>query len=192
VSEAGTTRRQLLARSVAAGGVAGALLAAPADATTEPDRELLVPLVGTEMLAVLVYGRAIASGLLSPVGEQLGRELLAQEQAHLAAISRRLTRLGGTPPPPLTKVSDAEKVLSAHRIPGSLSDLHDEHDTIILLAEVEFLLEDTYRSAISKLSDPGAIGLCAATMAAEAQHGVALSELLHPGDVKKAVPSPFV
>jgi hypothetical protein len=144
------------------------------------------------MVAVLAYEQAIASRLLSRAGERLAASLLAHERVHVAQLRAALIRLGGTPPQPPASLSEADQVLSANRITISLKHLHDAHDTIILLAEVEFLLEDSFRHAISRLRDPRASLLCLRTMAVEAQHGVALSELLHPGDVKKAVPSSFV
>jgi hypothetical protein len=82
-------------------------------------------------------------------------------------------------------------VLSASGISG-LAHVRNAHDWIILLSGVELLLEASYREAIMKLRDRSALRLCVAVMATEAQHGVALSELLHPGDVKKAVPSSYV
>ncbi len=192
-----STRRELLARGLA-GGAAGALgvaalnSAAPgAQAAATGDPELLVGLVGIETLAVFVYRHALASGVLSPAGERLARKVLGQEHAHLRAMRAELARVGGTPAPPIGRLTDAERVLSAHSIPG-LTDLHDEHDCIILLARVEWLLEGTYLTAISKLHDLRALRLCAQVTASEGQHGVALSELLHPGDVNKAVPSAFV
>lgn len=162
-----------------------------APAAQPSDAELVVPLVGTEMVARLAYQQAIAAGLLSAAGIRLARELLSHEQAHLAALTAELKRLGGTPPKPLSGVAEADKVLSASGIPG-LAHVRNAHDWIILLSGVELLLEASYREAIMKLRDRSALRLCAAVMATEAQHGVALSELLHPGDVKKAVPSSYV
>jgi hypothetical protein len=45
---------------------------------------------------------------------------------------------------------------------------------------------------MSKLKDLALAHLCAAILAAEAQHYTALAGLLHPGDINKAVPGPFV
>ena len=186
------TRRELLLRGVGAG--AAIVLLSPGTAaadTKQSDPELLVPLVGTEMVAVLAYQRAIAAGLLSPAGVKLARQFLSHEQAHLAALQAELKRLGGTPPTPLSGIAEADKVLTASRIPG-LAHVHSAHDWIILLSGVELLLEGSYRDAMGKLVDGRSLELCSQVMANEAQHGVALSELLHPGDVKKAVPSSFV
>jgi hypothetical protein len=118
--------------------------------------------------------------------------MLDQEHAHIAALSTELVRLGGTPPQPLSRVADADKVLAAHQIPGSLGQLHNEHDVIILLARIEWLLEGAHYGAISKLQGARLLRLSGEVMATEAQHASMLSELLHPGDVIKAVPSPFV
>lgn len=163
-----------------------------AAADTQPtDPVLVAGLVGVEMVAALAYARALSAGLLSPAGVKLCRELLSQEHAHLEAVKAELTRLGGSPPKPLNGVAEADKVLSASRVPA-LVHVRNAHDWIILLSGVELMLEAFYRDAIMKLRTARAIRLCVEVMAAEAQHGVALSELLHPGDVKKAVPSSYV
>jgi hypothetical protein len=186
------TRRELLRRGLAAGTLAGLASPSTAAADTQPsDSELVAGLVGVEMVAALAYQRALAAGLLPPAGVKLGRELLSQEQAHLEAVKAELTRLGGTPPKPLSGVAEADKVLTASRVPA-LAHVRNAHDWIILLSGVELMLEGFYRDAIMKLRTARAVQLCVEVMATEAQHGVALSELLHPGDVKKAVPSSYV
>jgi Ferritin-like domain len=190
----GGTRRQLLGGGLALGStvaLAGSLLN-PHAAVAANDAQLLVPLVGSESLAAFTYGQVLDAGMLSPRGERLTQRLLAQEQQHLETLVRELKRQGGTAPAPIVSVSDADRVLTARRVPGSLADLHNEHDTIILLARIEWLLEGAYYAAISKLRDPRLLRLSAQVMANEAQHGTMLSELLHPGDVNKAVPSSYV
>jgi hypothetical protein len=192
VAASGTTRRELLQRGIAAGAAIELISPGIAGADPQPsDPDLVLPLAGVEMVAALAYQRAIAAGLLSPAGGRLARELLGQEQAHLAAVKAELKRLGGTPPKSLSGVAEADKVLTASRVPG-LAHVRDAHDWIILLSGVELMLEGYYRDAIMKLRNPRTVRLCIEVMATEAQHGVALSELLHPGDVKKAVPASFV
>lgn len=188
------TRRQLLQEGALAASlpVAASLLEPDVAGATSPDSELLIPLIGTELLAAYIYQRALEAGLLSPRGNRLAARLLAQEHQHLARLSAELRQRGGTPPAPITNAADADRVLAAHRSPGVRASLHNEHDTIILLARVEWLLEGAYYTAIGKLQDPRLLRLSGQIMANEAQHGTMLSELLHPGDVNKAVPSPNV
>src|SRR5947209_8144719 len=125
------------------------------------------------VVAVLGYQRAIAGGMLGPAGMRLARELLFHEQAHLAAVTDELKRLGGTPPKPLSGITEADKVLTASRVP-SLQHVRNAHDWIILLSGLELVLEAYYRDAIAKLRSSATVRLCVEVMAAEAQHGVAL------------------
>jgi hypothetical protein len=195
----GQTRRETLRRVfalVAAGSSAGALASAAgggvAHAAKAGDAAALLPVVGTEMLAAFVYQQVLDSGVFPPHIQKVTDDILNQEQMHITTLSAELVRLGGAPPEPFSKVSDADKVLVAHRFPGGLGPLRNEHDCIILLARIEWLLEGAHLEAISKLQNQRVLTLCSQVLANEAQHGTVLSELLHPGDVDKAVPAPFV
>jgi hypothetical protein len=198
-ADSAPTRRDILRRAfalAAAGSTGGALTAAAgagiAGAAPMTNSALLVPVVFTEMLGAFVYQQVLDAGVFTPHIERATQGILDQEQMHITTLSAELVRLGGTPPEPFSKVSDADKVLIAHRIPGGLGPLRNEHDCIILLARIEWLLEGAHYAAISKLQSAKALRLCSQVLANEAQHGTLLSELLHPGDVNKAVPSPFV
>lgn len=193
------TRRELIRRGlvlVAAGSSAGALASAAgggtAEAATASDAAALLPVVGTEMLAAFVYQQVLDSGVFPPHVQRVTDDILNQEQMHITTLSAELVRLGGTPPEPFSRVSDANKVLVAHRFPDGIGPLRNEHDCILLLARIEWLLEGAHLEAISKLQNHRVLRLCAQVLANEAQHGTMLSELLHPGDVDKAVPGPFV
>jgi hypothetical protein len=193
------TRRELLRRGVAlaaagtgTGALASAAGAGVAQATRGSDASALLPVVGTEMLAGFVYQQVLDAGVFPPHVQKVTDDILNQEQMHIITLSAELVRLGGTPPVPFSRVSDADKVLVAHGFPGGLGPLRNEHDCIILLARIEWLLEGAHLEAISKLQNQRVLQLCAKVLANEAQHGTVLSELLHPGDVNKAVPSPFV
>jgi hypothetical protein len=195
------TRRELIRRGLALGaaastcGAAGLLLGpgrAGAAATGATDAELLVPVIGNELLAAFGYQQVLAARLLSPRGNRLAERILGQEQEHIAALTRELTRLGGTPPAPISSVGEANTVLSAHQVPLRLGALHDAHDAILLLSRFELMLEGAYIHAIKQFRAAGLLRLGGQIIANEAQHGTMLSELLHPGDVEKAVPSPNV
>jgi Ferritin-like domain len=189
------TRRELVRHSFVLGAAsacaATGLLAGPeqAQAAAASDAELLVPLIGNELLAAFGYQQILNSQLLSPRGDRLAQRVLEQEQQHITALTRELTRRHGTPPPPISSVSEADRVLTARQVPETLANLHNAHDAILLLSRFELMLEGAYISAIKMFRSPQLLRLSGQIIANEAQHGTMLSELLHPGDVNKAVPS---
>jgi Ferritin-like domain len=182
----------LLAAGSSAGALASVGVTGIAQAAKAADAAALLPVVGTEMLGAFVYQQVLDSGVFPPHVQKVTEDILNQEQMHITTLSAELVRLGGTPPEPFSRVSDADKVLVAHRFPGGLGPLRNEHDCIILLARIEWMLEGAHLEAISKLQSQRLLKLCSQVVANEAQHGTVLSELLHPGDVDKAVPAPFV
>lgn len=193
------TRRQLIKGGFsisAAGtafGTAGLLVGAgQADAEVMTDAQLLVPLIGTEMLAAFGYQQILSARLLSPRGNRLAQRLMGQEHEHLTALSGELQRLAGTPPTPITTVAEADRILTGRQSPQTIESVHNEHDAIILLARLEWMLEGAYIAAIKQLQAPRLLRLSGQILANEGQHATMLSELLHPGDVNKAVPSPNV
>lgn len=192
----GLTRREVVRRGMVLGPAASACAAAgllwrpePTEAAAATDAELLIPLIGTEVLAAFGYQQVLNAQLLSARGDRLAQRILDQEQEHIATLTRELTRRGGTPPAPIASVGEADKVLSANQVPESLANLHSAHDAILLLSRFELMLEGTYINAIKKFHSPRLLRLSGQIIANEAQHGTMLSELLHPGDVEKAVPS---
>jgi hypothetical protein len=190
-----TTRRELMCAVLAGGaiGAGAALSGAPgAIAQGQTDGELVGTLLGGEMLAVFVYAQAVHSGLLTPDSERLARHVLGHERAHARVLGVALSELGGTPPPRLRSVSDADKLLAASNIAISLTQLRTEPDFLRLLIHVEIVLERSYYVAVAKLQDTGLQRDAAQVLAAEAQHATALIELLFPGDVTKSVPESFV
>lgn len=189
-----STRREVIRQGLAVGAAASTsavagMLIEPGRAAAAGDADALVPLVGTELLAAFGYKQVLDAHVLSRRGDRLARRILSQEHAHIATLTRELTRLGGTPPPPVTSVAAADKVLSAAGVSQRLGDLHSAHDAILLLSRFELLLEAAYIQAIKEFQSAQLLRLGGQIIANEAQHGTMLSELLHPGDVKKAVPS---
>ena len=73
-----------------------------------------------------------------------------------------------------------------------LASLHSEEDCLRLLEQVESLAQGAYYVSMSKFADVKLARTCASILGAEAQHYTALAGLLHPGDINKAVPGPFV
>jgi hypothetical protein len=188
-----STRRQLLQGTLAAPVVGATLLCASAAAApAQTDADLVSTLLGTEMLAVFVYGHLIHSSILPSDRQRLARHLLGHERAHAHALSAALERLGGTPPPPLTSVNDADKLLAASTITGSLSQLRSADDAVRLLIRLEVALQRGYYVAMSGLQDTELQHTAAQILATEAQHSTTLVEALFPGDPVKAVPESFV
>jgi hypothetical protein len=193
----GHTRRELVRRGLAVGGAgATALLldAARGEAQAPPmsDAQLLIPVIGTELLASYGYQQVLQLQLLSPLGDRLAQRLLDQEQEHITALTGELASLGHTPPPPIASISEADQVLAARQVPERLSNLHTAHDAILLLSRFELMLEGAYIQAIKDFQSTRLLRLGGQILANEGQHGTMLSELLHPGDVNKAVPAPNV
>lgn len=190
----GHTRRELVGRGIAVGGAgAAAMLLDPtrAAAQTAPtsDAQLLVPLIGTELLAAFGYQQVLSLQLLSPRGDRLAQKILDQEQQHITALTTELARRGHVPPPPIANVGQADTVLAARQVPERLDDLQDSHDAILLLSRFELMLEGAYIQAIKNFQSTRLLRLGGQILANEGQHGTMLSELLHPGDVNKAVPA---
>lgn len=178
----------------AAGSVAAAGLgAAPAPAAPpQSDAELLRAIMSVELLVVFSYGQVLTSGKLSPGSERVIRQLFDHEQTHVDLLTEVLQKLGQQPPSPPASVSAADAELSVLHGSARLASLHSEQDCLRLLEQVESLAQGAYYVSMSKLADVKLAQICASILGAEAQHYTALAGLLHPGDINKAVPGPFV
>jgi ferritin-like protein len=192
----GITRRGLLACGVA-GGIGAALgsFGQPEGAAAdipESDAQLLADLLAVEMLAVAVYQHVLATTLLSPRAQTVARKVLGQERAHAAAMGAELARLGQTPPVPPSDERQIAQQLSQRHVSRSLTDLHNEHDALDLLLDVEGVAEGAYYAAMSKLHRTPLIQLAAEILASEAQHEAVLGELRRGKDFSRAAPYAFV
>jgi Ferritin-like domain len=195
VPGAAATRRDLMRLALSAGAAAtgaGLLDAPSAVALASTDADLVKALLGTEHLAVFVYGHTVHSGVLTPDAQRLARRLLGQERAHARSMAVMLRRSGGTSPPSLTSVGDADKLLAASGIQQSLTQLRSQDDFLQLLIHLEIVLERSYYASMSKVLDSTLQVTVAQVLASEAQHATVLTELLLPGQVEKAVPEAFV
>jgi Ferritin-like domain len=191
------TRRELIASGVAVatiGSVGGVLLGAgPATAAPpQTDADLLRTILSVELLAVFSYGQVLSSGKLSGDSDAVVRQLLGYEQAHIDILTAAIGKLGQQPPAAPADVAAADAELSVLHSGSSLASLNSEQDCLRLLIGVEGLTEGAYYVSISKFADPQLARTGASILAAEAQHWTALSGLLHPGDINKAVPGSFV
>jgi Ferritin-like domain len=204
------TRRQLVAGAVAAAGsgaaaVAGAGAAAVAGVAgvavvADPaladapvtDAQALSKTLEVERLMVLAYRRVLASGTLAPNIERALAPYLTHEIQHAAAVAGALGAMGVSATVVPLDLRAAGDLLSKHNIPGSLTDLHSEKDSMRLLVDLESVAEGVYFTALKTLTTTALQRLAAQIMACEAQHWTAVSGLRNPGEYVKAVPWPFV
>jgi ferritin-like protein len=198
----GSSRVQLTRRDLLAGTAAGAglwaigvtTLGAEQAEAAEPqtDAELIRAIVSVELLVVFCYEQVLSSGKLSAESEHLIRQLLGHEHTHVDVLSAALEELGQEPPDPPASVTDADAELSVLHGSARLASLQSEQDCLRLLEQVESLAQGAYYVSMSKLADVKLARTCASILGAEAQHYTAVAGLLHPGDINKAVPGPFV
>jgi hypothetical protein len=190
------TRRQLLGgaiTAVAAGSIAGAMLdASEAVAAAETDQDLLRAILSVELLLVFCYQQVLQSETLSPEAEPAILHILGHEQTHIDVMTDELAKFGQPAPPPPDSVADANGELDALHASGSLNALHSQQDSLRMLEEVEELAQGAYYQSITKLTDARLARVCASILAAEGQHYTVLGNLLHPGEIDKAVPSAYV
>jgi hypothetical protein len=186
-----TTRRGLIA--------AAALLyasdttrALAADSPPKSDPQLLRELMALELLLATVYRRVLATELLSPRVQRVAHRVLEQEHVHARTVLRELSKLGGTPAPPLSRSDAIDNALHDLKVSASIEELHNEHDCVHLLLDLEAGAEGAYYKAISELRSLELTQMAVQILANEAEHQTALSEARRPGDASQAVPTSFV
>jgi hypothetical protein len=169
-------RRDLIRRGLGIGGAVVVASSIPllwsvrtAFAAGGPDADILVAAIRLERIAVLAYGVAIDSTLLTPAFAQVARRFKAHEQAHADVLTTALTDLGGTPPPD-PEVTDIDGVVKG------IGDLRSQADVARFAIELELAAVAAYHDAQSKLIDAKLLQTAAAIMANEAQHLVVLRE----------------
>jgi hypothetical protein len=182
-------RRQLLVGSIATAGIGGA---ATAVARTEGDGELIAATLAVEEVVLFAYRYVLGSARLSAASGRVVVQLYAQERQHAGLLTAQLRHLGGPIPAGPSTVSAADKALAARHATHSLAVIHDEHGALDALLSVEAVAEGAYFTAISKLSEPVLLRLCAQIMGNEAQHASALGDLRYRGDITRAIPDAFV
>lgn len=183
------TRRELLGAAAAVAVCAGlsaqpALAATPAD-----DHQILVTVLGIELLLVWSYERVLGHGTIGGAAHQAVARILEQEHQHVNAVQ---AAAGGTPASVPITLAAAERELARHHVGASPRDLGTQHDCLRLLVDVESVAEGAWFTAIGQLADPRLAATGAAIMASEAQHWTVLSGFSHHDDPKIVVPYPFV
>ncbi len=189
------TRRQLIARGVAAGATsalaASWLSSTAALAGGEPDSELIAKTLSVQQLEVFAYRRVLASSRLDPQAGALLGHLLTLEVRHAAALTAQLARLGGVVPSGPADVAAADRELARYPVSGRLAGTRSQRDALRLLIDLESVAEGSCYAAIVDLRDARVARLVAEVMASEAQQWTLLDQLQH-NDVLRAVPGPFV
>jgi rubrerythrin len=181
-------RRDLLRRGFTLGGAAIAASAIPllwsvrsAFADAGADGTIVANAINLERVAVIAYGRAIDSGLLSPAMLRIVRRFRDHERAHADALTTALTDLGGSPPPPPKGLADVDKVVKG------LGDVTSQADVVNFAIELETAAFAAYYDAQAKLIQAKLLQTGASIMASEGQHLVVLRKAVR----KEPVPNAF-
>jgi hypothetical protein len=188
------TRRELMVAGAAGAAGLMALPAAAAAATTssaqppvsETDR--LQRLVRLELLLLYCYGHVLDSGILRPHAQRTLAPFPGHEQAHVAALERRLTARGGAVPPGPDSIATANRYLANRGVGGRLGQLKGEPDALYLLLTLEQVTIGAYFVALTKLHDAELIQLACEIMANEAQHDAMIGLTLPKATPGSAVP----
>jgi len=179
-------RRDLVRRGIAVGGAVVAASSIPllwsvrnAFAAGSTDGDILASAITLERIAVLAYGVALDSKLLSPDLERVVRRFRAHEQAHADVVTTALTDLGGTPPA-APRAKDIDSVVKG------VGDLKSEADVARFAIELETAAVAAYYDAQSKLVDGKLLQTGASIMANEGQHLVVLRQAAKQDPVPNA------
>jgi hypothetical protein len=188
------TRRELIAAGAASAAGLLALPSAAAAATSsaaqapvsETDR--LQRLIRLELLLLYSYRHILDSGILGPHAQRTLAPFPGHEQAHIAALERRLTARGGTVPPGPASIATANRYLANRGVGGRLGQLKGDRDALYLLLTLEQVTIGAYFVALTKLRDRELIQLACEIMANEAQHDAMIGLTLPKGTPASAVP----
>ncbi len=180
-------RRDLIRRGLAFGGAAVAASSIPlllsvrnAFAAPSGDAEVLTSAIHLEQIAVLAYGAAIDSKLLTAGFARVAARFRDHEQEHAQTLTTALTDLGGTPPDDATE-KDVDKVVKG------LDDAKSQADIVNFAIELELAVIAAYYDAHRKLIDAKHLQAGASIMANQAQHLVVLRQAVQ----QDAVPNAF-
>lgn len=184
VREYEATRRDLVRRGIAAGGITIAAAGVPtllgarnAFAKSNDDASILRAAIGLEQTAVFAYTTAARSGKLGAQGSAAARHLAGQEQEHAGALTLALTNLGGSAPAGPKTVRDVPGLAHAARsAPGFLNFAIGLEETAVA----------AYYHAQQKLKDAKLLQTAVSIMANEGQHLVVLRTLARRNPVPKA------
>ena len=180
-------RRELIRRGLAFGGAVVAASSIPlllsvrnAFAAGEADKTILADAIRLERIAVLAYGKAIDTGLLSAGVQRIAKLIADHERQHADALTSALTDLG-LPGPPQPTVKDIDSVVMG------IGDVKSQADILNLAIELETAAVAAYHDAQQKFYDAKLLQAGASIMASEGQHLVVLRQALD----KPPVPNAF-
>ena len=187
VAEFERGRRELIRRGLGIGGAAIAASSIPlllsvrnAFAAGNGDPDILEKAIGLERVAILAYGFAIDSKLLSPGFERVARRFRDHEQEHADTLTAALMDLGGTPPAKQPTVEDLDGIGK-----GTVA-LKSQADVANFAIELEMAAVAAYYEAHRKLIDAKLLQAGASIMANEAQHLVVLRQAVKRSPVPNA------
>jgi len=180
-------RRELIRRGLAFGGAVVAASSIPlllsvrnAFAAGEADKTILADAIRLERIAVLAYGKAIDTGLLSAGVQRIAKLIADHERQHADALTSALTDLG-LPGPAQPTVKDIDSVVMG------IGDVKSQADILNLAIELETAAVAAYHDAQQKFYDAKLLQAGASIMASEGQHLVVLRQALD----KPPVPNAF-
>jgi rubrerythrin len=168
-------RRALIRRGIAVGGAVVAASSIPllwsvrTAFAAGPDTDILASAITLERIAVLAYGVAIDSKLLTPEFARVARRFRDHERAHADVLETALTDLGGTPPP-------APEVKDIDGVAKGAGALKTQADVANFAIELELAAVAAYYDAQRKLVEGKLLQTTASIMANEAQHLVVLRQ----------------
>ena len=187
VAEFERSRRDLIRKGLGFGGAVVAASSIPlllsvrnAFAAGNGDADILERAIGLERIAILAYGVAIDSKLLSPGFTRVAKQFRSHEQEHADALSTALMDLGGTPPAKKPTVEDIDGVVEG------IGEVKSQADVANFAIELEMAAVAAYYEAHRKLVDAKLLQAGASIMANEAQHLVVLRQAVKRAPVPNA------
>jgi rubrerythrin len=186
IAEFERDRRELIRRGLGLGGAIVAASSIPlllsvrnAFAAAGGDAEILGGAIHLEQVAVLAYGAALDSKLLTTGFAKVAARFRDHEQEHADALTTALKDLGGTPPPQAT-AKDIDAVVKG------LGDVTSQADVANFAIELEMAAVAAYYDAHRRLIDAKLLQTGASIMANEAQHLVVLRQAVKQDPVPNA------
>jgi rubrerythrin len=180
-------RRELIRRGIGLGGAVVAASSIPllwsvrnAFAAGGPDGDILAAAIKLERIAVLAYGVALDSKLLTPEFARVLRRFRDQEQAHADVLTTALKDLGGTPGPD-PAIEDIDSVVNG------IGNVKSQADVAEFAIELETAAIAAYYDAQRKIIDAKLLQTGASIMANEAQHLVVLREAVKQDPIPDAL-----
>lgn len=184
IAEFERSRRDLLRRGIALGGLAVAASSIPsllrvrnAFAAADSDGKILEAAIGLEQTAVFAYDTAVKSGVLDTQTKGVAKLFRGQEQEHADALIAAVGGFGGQAPPKPVTTKDVK----------GLDGLKSQRDVLRFAVELETMAVAAYYDAHRKLRDARLLQTGASIMACEGQHLVMLRQALKT----EAVPTAF-